>query len=861
MTSARDIRREADTSRLRRDAARGTGSTRRSPPSNGRAQRGGARVARWPGVAGRSVAVVVRPDERVSRSSRVPRGRAIASSLGMTRSSSGGTPCRSGPGPSDRRTRPAAPSCARASAASVRRAGRAPRSRSRCAVRRLRAGDGLATGVRRRCSRRLLRRSCSCRSPRRSSPPTGSARTRPRATSRSARRRARRSCSLATLPYDEDVAHERRSSRSRSRSVAPIVVGRLLRSRAALNRALREKAALLERRGEDAAGRAVADERTRIAGELHDVVAHALSAMTVQATGARRLALTRPELAREAFGAIESAGREALDELRRLLGVLRREDAELDARARSRRCATCARSLAAHDRAPGLPVTLRVEGEERELPAGIDVTAYRVVQDALAAALELGGAGRAEVRLRFCAARGRDRRPRRRPVGDRAAADGHPRARRPPRRPLRRARARRPAATSSARRCRSTAARCRAKTRRAPCELAERGDRALRRVGAASRAAPAAATRADRAARAARRRPSTGSSRPSSPSPALVEVLLSPELAGPWSPTSRSRSATPSRSRWRRRAPLARARRDRCGDLDDGPHADAGRGPLRAVRRRAHGRATRAPPTATGGRRTPGSCSSPPRCPRSSPRWTTGRRRLRLPAADRDRRVARRAHRARAHAARGRAARDRRAARGGAARTRGALAAVDERRRIAREMHDLVAHSMSVMVVQAGGARRILDRDPGRALEAADADRAHRPRGAGRDAPPARRARRHRPAGARSRRSRRSREIGELVARARAAGPADRARGPRRRAAPLPAGLDLAAYRIVQEALTNALKHAGHARTDCDRRLGRGRRSRSRSATTARGTAARRHRPRPRPRRACASACGSTAAS
>ena len=68
---------------------------------------------------------------------------------------------------------------------------------------------------------------------------------------------------------------------------APVLVGRLLRSRAALNRALREKARELERHREDAAGRAVVDERARIAGELHDVVAHALSAMTVQATGAR----------------------------------------------------------------------------------------------------------------------------------------------------------------------------------------------------------------------------------------------------------------------------------------------------------------------------------------------------------------------------------------------------------------------------------------------------------------------------------------------------------------------------------------------------------------------------------------------
>ena len=128
---------------------------------------------------------------------------------------------------------------------------------------------------------------------------------------------------LASVPYDDDVALTSVLFTLAITVGAPVLVGRLLRSRAALHGALRERAALLERRREDAAGRAVVDERTRIAGELHDVVAHALSGMTVQATGARRLALTRPELAQAAFEAIERSGREALDELRRLLGVLR----------------------------------------------------------------------------------------------------------------------------------------------------------------------------------------------------------------------------------------------------------------------------------------------------------------------------------------------------------------------------------------------------------------------------------------------------------------------------------------------------------------------------------------------------------
>jgi signal transduction histidine kinase len=343
-------------------------------------------------------------------------------------------------------------------------------------------------------------------------------------------------------------------------------------------------------------GDTVTDERTRIAGELHDVVAHALSAMTVQATVARRLALTRPEPAREAFGAIETAGREALDELRRLLGVLRREDAALTLAPQP--SMRHVRSLARRVTASGLPVTLLVEGAELELPAGVDVTAYRVVQDALAAAVEQGRAGRAEVRVRF----GSD----------------------------------------------------------------------------------------------------------------AVEVEV----------------------------------------RDDGRSPDPR--PLLGMRERValHGGSLTALPRPEGGHvvraELPLGGDAPADCP-----------------------------------------------------------VVEHGRRIARELHDLVAHSMSVMVVQAGGARRILDRDPGRALEAATRiERTGREalgemrhllgvlNGSAHPLAP-------QPTLA---------EIGELVARARAAGlpTALELRGTRR---PLPAGLDLAAYRIIQEALTNALKHAGHAPT------------------------------------------------
>ncbi len=176
--------------------------------------------------------------------------------------------------------------------------------------------------------------------------------------------------------------------------VGPALIGRQLRDRARLNRTLRERAASLERHRAGAAERAVTDERTRIAGELDDVVAHALSAMTVQAAGARRLVTTDPARAREAFAAVEETGRDALDELRRLLGVLRRADEEIALAPQP-----SLRHAASLVRRAGLPVDLRTDGDVSALPAGLDLTAYRVLQEALAAA-ERSHAGRAAVRVR-----------------------------------------------------------------------------------------------------------------------------------------------------------------------------------------------------------------------------------------------------------------------------------------------------------------------------------------------------------------------------------------------------------------------------------------------------------------------------
>lgn len=179
----------------------------------------------------------------------------------------------------------------------------------------------------------------------------------------------------------------------------PVLLGRVLRNRARLNRALREKAERLDRERSEQAAAAAVEERTRIAGELHDVVAHSLSAMVVQASGARRLAERDPARAAEAFRAVETSGREALTEIRGLLGVLRREDEELALAPQP--SLRHIGSLVQRTQAAGLPVELAVEGETRDLPIGIDLTAYRVVQEALGGALEHGHAGLARVKLRY----------------------------------------------------------------------------------------------------------------------------------------------------------------------------------------------------------------------------------------------------------------------------------------------------------------------------------------------------------------------------------------------------------------------------------------------------------------------------
>ena len=174
--------------------------------------------------------------------------------------------------------------------------------------------------------------------------------------------------------------------------------GRVVRSRTELTAELHEAALVAHEHREAAAARAVAEERRRIAREMHDVVAHSVSTMVIQAGGARRILARDPARAIEAAALIERTGRDALKEMRHLLGVLHAgEDlAELAPQPTLGGLP----ALAERSRAAGLPVGLHIEGEQRELPSGVDLAGYRVVQEALTNALKHGG-GSADVTVCF----------------------------------------------------------------------------------------------------------------------------------------------------------------------------------------------------------------------------------------------------------------------------------------------------------------------------------------------------------------------------------------------------------------------------------------------------------------------------
>ncbi|MFG2304744.1 sensor histidine kinase [Actinacidiphila glaucinigra] len=179
------------------------------------------------------------------------------------------------------------------------------------------------------------------------------------------------------------------------------VIGDSLRTRRAYYAELEERAARLQREREAQSKAAVAAERARIARELHDVVAHNVSVMVVQADGAAYVLDASPEQAKQALETISTTGRQALTEMRRLLGVLRAGD-DGGGEYVPQPGVDQLTELIEQVRGAGLPVAFDVEGESRPLASGVELTAYRIVQEALTNTRKHGGPeAHATVRLTF----------------------------------------------------------------------------------------------------------------------------------------------------------------------------------------------------------------------------------------------------------------------------------------------------------------------------------------------------------------------------------------------------------------------------------------------------------------------------
>jgi signal transduction histidine kinase len=173
------------------------------------------------------------------------------------------------------------------------------------------------------------------------------------------------------------------------------VAGFVLRQRTAQGEEARERAAHLELEQEEQVRKTIAEERARIARELHDVVGHCVSVMTVQTAGVRRMLSTEQSQERDALMAVERVGREALGEMRRLVGILRYSSPDLAPQPTLRDLD----ALVAHARDSGLSVDISVEGTPAGLPASIDLTAYRIVQEGLTNAIRHAQARHARVKV------------------------------------------------------------------------------------------------------------------------------------------------------------------------------------------------------------------------------------------------------------------------------------------------------------------------------------------------------------------------------------------------------------------------------------------------------------------------------
>jgi signal transduction histidine kinase len=181
--------------------------------------------------------------------------------------------------------------------------------------------------------------------------------------------------------------------------LAPWAAGRAAAVWAARARALEAANLRLRAEQEQRSVLAVADERSRIARELHDVVAHSISIMVVQSEGAKRMMDRDPKRALVALEQIEGTGRAALVEMRRLLGVLRKDD---EAMALAPQPGTGGLDvLVNRAQEAGLDVSVGIDGKPRPLPAGVDVSVYRIIQEALTNTLKHAGPVRSDVLVRY----------------------------------------------------------------------------------------------------------------------------------------------------------------------------------------------------------------------------------------------------------------------------------------------------------------------------------------------------------------------------------------------------------------------------------------------------------------------------
>lgn len=186
------------------------------------------------------------------------------------------------------------------------------------------------------------------------------------------------------------------------------LIGRTVRQQRAYTRGLAAQSAQRAQAEVDAARAAAAGQRLQIARDLHDVVAHSVSLMTVQAGAARMLADTKPEETRQLLAAIEATGRDCLHETRRALGILREDDGTAAAGQTPDAAALSPvpglgelPGLAARSAEAGVTVTIRTAGTTRDLPATLNVTAYRIIQEALTNVIRHTAADRCQVTLGY----------------------------------------------------------------------------------------------------------------------------------------------------------------------------------------------------------------------------------------------------------------------------------------------------------------------------------------------------------------------------------------------------------------------------------------------------------------------------